>query len=147
MIINWLKQENFVKYNIDIANPSRIFFYSSNKKVAKSNYWRALSYVFNRASFLFYQSMSFLYSYLIRPCMEMCKTIFKKRSSNLRSLVFLQIFIYALYWFGLNENSTQYLYMLKVFDGFDGAGFAHYQITMRIFGKLLNILIISNLMY
>ena len=128
------------KYNMDIANQSRISFYCSNKMVAKSSCWRALSYVFNRASFLFYQSMSFLYSYLIRPCMEMCKTIFKKRSSNLRSLVFLQIFIYALYWFGLNENSTQYLYMLKVFNGFDGAGFAHYQITMRIFGKLLNIL-------
>ena len=140
MIIHCLKQANFVvfnKYNIGVANQGHISFYSSNKKVTKSSYWRALSYVFNRASFLFYQSMSFLYSYLIRPCMEMCKTIFKKRSSNLRSLVFLQIFIYALYWFGLNENSTQYLYMLKVFDGFDGAGFAHYQITMRIFGKFL----------
>ena len=132
---------------MDIANQCRISFYSNSKTAARPNYWRALSYVFNRASFLFYQSMSFLYSYLIRPCMEMCKTIFKKRSSNLRSLVFLQIFIYALYWFGLNENSTQYLYMLKVFDGFDGAGFAHYQITMRIFGKLLNILTIRALIY
>ena len=147
MIRHWLTQENFSTNTILIYNQRRISFYSIDKKGAKSNSWRALSYVYNRASFLFYQSMSFLYSYLIRPCMEMCKTIFKKRSSNLRSLVFLQIFIYALYWFGLNENSTQYLYMLKVFDGFDGAGFAHYQITMRIFGKLLNILTIRALIY
>ena len=75
----------------------------------------------------------------------MCKTILKPRQNNLRGLVFLQIFIYALYWFGLNENSTQYLYMLKVFDGFNGEAFAHFMIGMRIFGKIKKVHIIFNL--
>ena len=105
----------------------------------KSNLCGSLRYLIvgmcTYISSCFYISTSFLYSYMIHPCMEMCKTIVKRRSYNLRSLVLLQIFIYALYWFALNENATQYLYMLKVFDGFNGESMAHFQIVIRIFGK------------
>lgn len=96
----------------------------------------------------FHFMTSFLYLYMIHPCMEMCKTIIKPRQYNLRCLLFLQIFIYALYWFALNENSTQYLYMLKVFDGFNGAAYAHFNIVNRIFGKYrLSFIIFSNFFY
>ena len=96
---------------------------------------RMLSSILSNVSKSFRRMTSFLYRYMIHTCMEMCKTIFKPRHNNLRFLLFLQIFIYALYWFALNENSTQYLYMLKVFDGFNGASFAHFMIVCRIFGK------------
>ena len=96
---------------------------------------RMLSSILSNVSKSFRHMTSFLYRYMIHTCMEMCKTIFKPRNNNLRFLLFLQIFIYALYWFALNENSTQYLYMLKVFDGFNGASFAHFMIVCRIFGK------------
>ncbi len=50
----------------------------------------------------------------------------KRRPRNLRLLMWVQLLVYATYWFLVNETSPLYLYQTLVFEDFDGTSSSYY---------------------
>ena len=65
--------------------------------------------------------------YFISPLKDMTVTLIKPRPNNKRALIWLQFFIYGLYWMFVDESLT-YLYLLDTFEGFNETKFAHYML-------------------
>ena len=69
--------------------------------------------------------------YLITPIIEMVKALIKKRPKNLKFLLYLQLFVYGMFWFVLEENSLLYSYALAVLPDFDGTDWAYMMVMSR----------------
>ena len=65
-------------------------------------------------------------TYLLTPCWDMLRAVLKKREGCLRSLLIIQIVAYGSLWFNFEYSSIEYLYMLKVFDGYSESEYAYY---------------------
>ncbi len=74
----------------------------------------------------------FLRSVTIDPAGEMLKCVLEKRPSGLRNLLFLMFFNYGCYLFLLSERRVSYNYLLRAFDGFDGAAFARLSVVLKL---------------
>ncbi len=68
----------------------------------------------------------------IKLAFDMFKTIFKKRPRGLHWLIMTQIYMFATYWFVLEEKGLKYLYMLKTFEGFTGTDFATFMVFLNV---------------
>ncbi len=64
--------------------------------------------------------------YLVKPCLAMLKTVFKPRKNWLRAIILVQILAYGLLWFNLGQGALEYLYMLKVFEGYTETEYANF---------------------
>ena len=72
-------------------------------------------------------AMALIDEYLFTPLISMFKSLFKRRPHGLHILIVLQFFLFAIYTFTWVEFSMRYLYMLKVFEDFNAAGYSlHY---------------------
>ena len=76
----------------------------------------------------------FLQRYFIIPFRQIMTTLFKKRENGLRSLLLLQLAIYAMYWFLFEQRSMLYLWLLKVIEGYDGTDYAVYNMVSHGLG-------------
>jgi MFS family permease len=74
----------------------------------------------------------FFFTAVIIPLKCMKEVIAKKRKSTVKLLITLQFICYFLYMFTSQVIRLIYLYMLLVFDGFTGKGFAHLSVVMLI---------------
>ena len=70
--------------------------------------------------------ISFPTEFIFKPFMDMIKTVFKRRPHGLHILVALQFYLYGSYSFTWPERQIRYLYMLKTFEGFDGADYSKF---------------------
>ncbi|XP_059097126.1 lysosomal proton-coupled steroid conjugate and bile acid symporter SLC46A3-like [Tigriopus californicus] len=75
-------------------------------------------------------------SIFIRPIIGMIQTVLRDRPKWLRLLLWIQLFIFAIYWFLWEENAILYLYALKCIPGYDGTIHSFYQLMMRVIGML-----------
>ncbi len=75
---------------------------------------------------------NFLKEYLVQPCWEMFRMVFKPREGCLRFLLIVQVIAYGIMKFANECGSLQYLYMLKVFDGYNKAEYAYYSAGTQI---------------
>ena len=69
---------------------------------------------------------SFPHDFIFKPFIDMIKTVFKRRPHGLHFLVALQFYLYGSYSFTWSERGIRYLYMLKTFEGFDGADYSRF---------------------
>ena len=90
---------------------------------------------------------NFIMDFFISPIIDMLKTLFKRRPRGMHWLIAIQIYAFASYWFTLQEMFMKYLFMLKVFEGFDGIGyswFTIYETGINLIGLLVILPIMSN---
>ena len=74
-----------------------------------------------------------LYTFLVMPLIDMKVLICKKRAAVITIVIVVQLLIYSTYIFVLNAyTSLLYMYMLLQFDGFTGAKFAYFSVTMNV---------------
>ena len=71
-------------------------------------------------------SQNFFSKFIFTPFVDLIKTIFKIRRYGLHLLIALQFYIYASYAFTWEEGRLRYLYLLNVFEGFDGSDYSIY---------------------
>ena len=71
-------------------------------------------------------SQNFFVKFIFTPFVDLIKTIFKIRHYGLHLLIALQFYIYASYAFTWEEGRLRYLYLLNVFEGFDGSDYSIY---------------------
>ena len=71
-------------------------------------------------------SQNFFSKFIFIPFVELIKTIFKTRCYGIHLLIALQFYIYASYAFTWEEGRLRYLYLLNVFEGFDGSDYSIY---------------------
>ena len=71
-------------------------------------------------------SQNFFSKFMFTPVVDLIKTIFKIRRYGLHLLIALQFYIYASYAFTWEEGRLRYLYLLNVFEGFDGSDYSRY---------------------
>ena len=71
-------------------------------------------------------SQNFFSKLIFIPFIELIKTIFKIRCHGIHLLIALQFYIFASYAFKWTELSLRYLYLLNVFEGFDGSDYSRY---------------------
>ncbi len=65
-------------------------------------------------------------TYLLTPCWQMLKALFRQRPGHLRQLLIIQIVCYACLWFNYEYQNIEYLYLLKVLDGYTETEYAYY---------------------
>ena len=75
----------------------------------------------------------------------MLTTVFKPRHGWLRALIFIQLLGYSLMWFNGGQNTLEYLYLLKVFEGYTETEYAHFSAVQAII-MALNMLFIMPLL-
>ena len=66
--------------------------------------------------------------FVIFPLLDLVKCLCKKRPRGLHWLILMQISVYALYTFALEEYHLRYLYMSKMFHGFGPVDFAIFNV-------------------
>ena len=76
--------------------------------------------------------------FVIFPLVDLGKSLCKRRPRGLHWLILMQISVYALYTFGLEEYHLRYLFMSKIFHGFGPVDFAIFSIY-RGWWKIKNI--------
>ena len=81
-------------------------------------------------------ALDFLKKNVFEPFKETVKTVFKERENGLRMLILLSLFTYCIYWSLLTFNQIIYLYLSKVFEGFDGRDNAIYLAYLRVLGMI-----------
>ena len=69
---------------------------------------------------------NFFSKFIFTPFFDLIKTIFKIRHYGLHLLIALQFYIFASYAFKWTELILRYLYLLNVFEGFDGSDYSRY---------------------
>ena len=67
-----------------------------------------------------------LNEYLIDPFTSMVKTLFKRRPYGLHILIAIQYILFISYVVTWSEGQLRYFYMLKTFEGFDGAMYSKF---------------------
>lgn len=66
------------------------------------------------------------------PFTDMLQCIFARRRNGLRNILFLAFINYGLYLFILEGLDLQYLFMLRVFEGFTGADYAYWNVYIKV---------------
>ena len=66
--------------------------------------------------------------FVIFPLVDLVKSLCKRRPRGLHWLILMQISVYALYTFGLEEYHLRYLFMSNIFHGFGPVDFAIFSI-------------------
>ena len=66
--------------------------------------------------------------FVVIPLVDLVKCLCKKRPRGLHWLILLQISVYALYTFALEEYHLRYLFMSKMFHGFGPINFAIFNV-------------------
>lgn len=79
--------------------------------------------------------------YLITPFLQIIRTVFQKRDNGLRALLFIQLFVYGMYWFLVDQNAQMQLYLMKVFPGFTSADYSHYLAFIKVV-SIISLLVI-----
>ncbi len=72
--------------------------------------------------------------YVWRPLSEFCRTVSKRRGGRIRAYVHVLLVIYAIFWSVGPYSAQLYLYMLKVFPGFNGEKYSYYSIYHQLIG-------------
>merc|ERR1712156_793374 len=70
--------------------------------------------------------------YILKPFPDMIKTIFRQRAYGLHFLIQLQCFLFMCYAVTWSEHMLRYFYMLKTFEGFDGADYSRYNAFEKV---------------
>ena len=70
----------------------------------------------------------FLQQFVFKPIIDWVKVLFKKRPNLLHYLIFLWFYVYATYYFVMEETLLRYLYMQLTFDEFDGIDYSRYSL-------------------
>ena len=65
---------------------------------------------------------------VFKPIFDWVKVVFKKRPNGLHYLILLWFYIYATYYFVMEETLLRYLYMQLTFEGFDGIDYSRYSL-------------------
>ncbi|TRY81172.1 hypothetical protein TCAL_13740 [Tigriopus californicus] len=76
-------------------------------------------------------------SIFIRPIIGMIQTVVRDRPKWLRLLLWMQLFIYGIYWFIAEENALIYLYAIKIIPNYDGTVHSYHQIMLQIVGMVI----------
>ena len=64
--------------------------------------------------------------FLVTPLVDMLQCLFRRRPKGVHWLIAIQVYAFASYWFVLEEKALKYLFMLKIFDGFDQTDYSWY---------------------
>ena len=80
--------------------------------------------------------LDFVKNNVLEPFKQTLKTVFKRRENGLRLLILLSLFTYCIYWSLVTFNQMIYLYLSKVFEGFDGRDNAIYLAYLRVLGMI-----------
>ena len=72
------------------------------------------------------KTLAFIHEYILKPFPDMIKTVFRQRAYGLHFLIQLQCFLFICYAVTWSEHMLRYFYMLKTFEGFDGADYSRY---------------------
>ena len=70
----------------------------------------------------------FLQQFVFKPIIDWVKVVFKKRPNGLHYLIFLWFYIYASYYFVMEESLLRYFYLQLTFEGFDGTDYSRYSL-------------------
>ena len=70
--------------------------------------------------------MKFLKKVFVDSVRDMFKTVIKKRPGYTRMLLFLQLITYMLLWFNYGYEYMEYLYLLRVYPGFNASTYAYF---------------------
>ena len=91
-----------------------------------------------------------IHEFIIRPLIDMFKSIFKIRLNGVHVLIAIQFYMFATYWFVLEEKALKYLYMLKTFEGFtatDYSRFFAFSTSVNAVGLLIIVPIMSKVFH
>lgn len=91
------------------------------------------------------KAMTWLNDFVWIPLKETYLTVMKKREGNKRAFILALLFIYAMYWTGNGFKSSQYLYFLKVIEGFTGKIYSQIQIYNQLGSSLLLLFVVPYL--
>ena len=67
-------------------------------------------------------------TYVYIPVKSTLQIVVTKRSGHLRAMLVILLACYGINYFMFEEQSIMYLWMLKVYEGFDGTDYAVYSI-------------------
>jgi hypothetical protein len=84
----------------------------------------------------------FFKKYLIQPFLQILNTIFQKRPRGLRKLLFVQLFVYALYWFLVDQNEQMQLYFLHIIPDFSSSDFSLYVAFIKVVSMISLLLVL-----
>ena len=87
---------------------------------------------------------------LLYPMLDMFKSIFKIRPNGLHILIAIQFYMFATYWFVLEEKALKYLYLrqeIENFTGTDYSWFFAFSTSVNAVGLLLIVPILSKIFH
>ena len=102
-----------------------LHLYRSTEPVLPPEFHRPNSSICTRLTAL-------LKKFLLDPAVDTFKAIVAPRISNLRCLMLVAVANYGFFLFVLAERKLHYLYLRRVFEGFEGEDMAH----LKVFSKV-----------